>query len=526
MNGSKVKILIDVVENRDEYDWKEVNCLFKPFAIVHAYFNNDLFYCFLFYFSWYSIFYEGDLIKNVSHECEDFIDKYNGHIGDKFGIRINTVSLNNNTNYIDEIKRAIDGNLPVVVPIDSSGVFYSSSYLENSHDHYLIIKGYDEKKRVFHTLDNAHLDNGVSTIYKDFYVKFDDVFELNKMWIKSYSKKSKMPFFWKINNNGLKNYNSLEYDSILDYYNYIKVDPISKNKSRNIFLKNLYNNCSSNNEIILLNENTNLLNVHFEIFLGYIRKVFFESELINDLEKITKKILKAYKKVNFIVYYNQKKKESNSIDSVFRDIEMLEQLYIDLFLQISKCNNIEKIKFENTAKKSDNMTIVNINKAEILKNDNSVEMLHSDENVYDIWVGCNDAPQILWKPSNLNEFYIEFKLTIRTNKSMCHASGIIIKLSDNSKILFVIDQGDKIEVVVPEKGAKCKLFSIPYDEDSVYLRTRNKSDKILFDFKCSIDSQWEEIYDIAYDTEIEYYGIFSKTWENLNHSVLFEQLKF
>ena len=222
---SHLKIIETVTENHDPFTWVELNCFYKPMAILLASYNRDYFDFLLFYVSYYSNYMADGWFSGVFEKEESsfhlFFQFYENILKNKFGLSIRKVDILDEKELVNQIKNEVDKGYPVLIPGDLIGLSYSEMFMDEHHMHYFAIKGYNLKRKLFYILDNMHLESGSSTIYKDFSMEFEKLYPMVKEYFMYYFPDIKNPHFWVVE--PLVDKFALSYlDVLYDYYNQLK----------------------------------------------------------------------------------------------------------------------------------------------------------------------------------------------------------------------------------------------------------------------------------------------------------------
>lgn len=197
MSSKENEIFLSKVNKiEDSYEWSELNCFYRAFSIGLSSLNEKAYDLFLIYISSYvSYIINGE--RALSFDANGSVLKYyNSELKDIFGTEI---KRNDFTSYKDMKKKVfntlVNGEV-VIVPSDLYFLPYCKTYLELHKRHYLIVKGFNERKDLLYILDNMQNELGASTIYSDFMIKTGEVYEMCSSLKKSFDNVSTKNYYW------------------------------------------------------------------------------------------------------------------------------------------------------------------------------------------------------------------------------------------------------------------------------------------------------------------------------------------
>ena len=187
---------------------------------------------------------------------------------------------------------------------------------------------------------------------------------------------------------------------------------------------------------------------------------------------------------------------------------------------------IDKICISNSNDKDKNtnsISIKNRNKAQMLKDNDKMTVIHSNEKVYDTWLSNENATQI---ELNINKNdNVEFECKVKTDSKIGFAffSGIILKAEDGEKYLFGNESRQIVSVHCPERSSEHLLAKEYYQAENLYLKVNILGNKVNFYMKAEEDDDWNKLYSEEKE-HIKKVGLISKTWENVNHKTIFSNI--
>lgn len=522
---SLMKNIPNIVENKDNYSWVQLNCFLKAIAIILESFQKGYFDIFLLYSSFFLIYNPNNYINKYEN---DFINFFNDFLSFKFGIYIKKIKSLSKDEVKEQIIRHIDSDFPVLVPTDLIGLYYDSQYLREHHRHYVIVKGYDLSRNLLFILDNMHVDRGSSPIYKDFVIKIDDLVELNQLF-SQYEKGTIEYAFWSFqpieSESKIRNIN----DVLSDICNYFK----DINDSR---VSVIYNESRiteiANDKIKYQVALSNLKDVYYDILLKLLSLIGAKKDLINNLTVVITTLKKSWKKVSNKLIYNKYKNNNiefpkNNLDElILQNINLEKEFrsqFIDVYAQTSKhallplegsvvnlCNSIFTVENRKDA-------LINI------KNDN-ISFFLSEDRIFDTWIQYDNCPKVFTQVYFDKSFTIESQITIDAPVGSPYHTGLIAKLSDGSKLLYGNHRGCEISLFHPENTSNFVVKSIPINGDKIQLKLDINRNFVTFYYKDIMDGNWNTFYILEANNNAVYCGLFAKSWEKMEGLFIFNNI--
>jgi hypothetical protein len=536
INVNKVKIIDNIKENCDDpYSWTQLNCFNRAWSILYGSFNSGYFDLFLFYLSYFNAFMVDGYFTRI-FEAEKFYTPFMEFAKDilekRFGLCTKQTDFLTEDEMHNKIMYEIDQDRPVLVPGDLMNLYYDSGYQRESHAHYFIIKGYDAQRKIYFVLDNMHLDGGSSTVYKDFVIKYSDIYHMNLLFVKNFCSGKGKPFFWSIGS-GDKSIKAKAniYTALKDHYDHLK--RVSNSESEIRFLEidlikeiELHNNISRTKVIFII---ANLKTVYYDLLFKFLSEAGAEDKELEQLRALKDVLLRSWSMVRVKIKHKITSgkidfKDLNSIiqentykEKQFREklIELLQNL--DLDGSIEKCKHAEHINgFVEVNKYNDN----------IITKENKLIMVHTQDKRNDLWITTNDAPQVLIFPEHNCDFSIESGVTIYNEIGLAYLPGIIIRFSDGAKLIYGNERRERIVLYLPENSSEFTLAEKPYSSESVYLKAEKTGKKFYFYYKACESDAWIEMCMFEYQEQVKSFGLVSKTWEAINSRTEFWDISY
>ncbi|HAU88277.1 MAG TPA: hypothetical protein DCW90_23215 [Lachnospiraceae bacterium] len=506
----EITILSDLKKNSDHYEWKELNCFYKPLAIIFAYFNEEYFNQFLMMLSMHILYDIHGGFQYVSVERENIYDEffkhYNKYMKDDFRIEARewreTEKERLGYRIVEELKKGH----PVLVPVDLYEIYYDDKYMREHASHYIIVKGCDLKRNVFYILDTLQVENGEKAQYVDF-----------KMQMSLLLKAAVKNIFWSFAQEQSDSRNDI--DQII----FSTLDRVLKEKNAyidsEIFeLKPEMHRKINTNEYAT---KCNMRIVYYDIITQMLQKINLPEDERTRIQIKQGDIIKEWGKLSKSVFYHiQKGKlnfdaEKEKAAVIGQEERLLESQILKVLYQDRKA--IEKQETEYRIKNKD--------KAQIDVSDGGILIQHDRNQLANLWLTMDEAPQILYKIYDKQEFYIQTEVEIISDgnsaeRSNTFQSGIIIKMDNGHKFLFGLEKGESLSLLSPEAELEEKYS---WEKDKITLRVMRKDNGLSFEFQKN-DFKWYLLKQVEETGEVELAGFFSKTWYPIPHKVQFTDI--
>lgn len=505
-------ILTSITSNTDNLSWKELNCLYRPWAIVFKSFNESYYDIYILLVSFIITH-----TKKTNSQRYKFIEAYKIYLEDFFGVSINEVEFENKYDLIQKVKYTIDNNEPVLISGDLYELSYNPMYKLEHYSHLFIIKGYDIKREIFYILDNIHIDCGVSTIYTDFTIRFDELYELIKSEKEFRKEQQESMHFYSFKNNRKKCLT--EIDALLKLKEMLL--KIENNEMEEWFWEErLIYNMDNSKVIDNINYTINTKGAYYKTLFKMLNKVGVNN--LEELECLYKKSEKKWDSFKMKIFYKMKKCSTEKEDLLKL---YLENIKLDKELRQKIIFTISNIKVNNNIKEEEYLIINNkFAEFEEDKENNKIIVHHDEKNVYDTWINKDDAIQfIVNKSKEIATFSICVKNTFKNLD--CFLNGIIIKLDSGRKYMFGNHKNESLVIFNPNLGKDFEIYNnynILLDE--IFLKIQIYNNTINFYYKeCSQDN-YINIHNEPLYENIKHIGFFSKTWEYINGDTTFNSI--
>lgn len=494
---TNTKIINSIIPNTDNFTWRELNCMYKPVAIILKSFDERLFDLFLAYYSFIDIyglddtFYKFNVGKSV-HPLFVYLKK---NLESIFNIKIENYSYDNEKKFHNAIINSINEDKIPLIPGNLRGLFYNTMYKIKDHIHCFIIKGYDKKRKIYYILDNMHIDDGASTIYRNFTITFKNLYDLYKL-----SKNANCMFFSQKQNIDIKKIItniSSELDAVINMK--IKV---------NLVEQRFFNDLSNSIHFDGLDEKLAIANER-KVFIDSTMKILFDNGYSQvELDKICKKYNTCIKNWSLL---RTKEIMLNEHTGNLQQIE--EKICVFLYADIGVLKEIahcyKGISFQSCYNSQKEYEIINNNGAVVSENDGLFSIVLDSTKVYDDWINTANAPKILWNVNNEELFTFSVKLSINAKTGASFLCGIVIE-TDDEKIYFGNIKNLQTVIFIPLRNED---YSV-YEKDIVITDFMIKSSGCgKIGYYIAENDSYRCIYSEKKEMKIKKIGIFAKSWE-------------
>lgn len=292
-----------------------------------------------------------------------------------------------------------------------------------------------------------HIDNGASTIYKDFAVKFDDVFEMGKFYCETFDEINGELYFWTLQD--IRNVHKEQYTQAMLMKDYLlHLQNVKLNKSHIQHAEAEFferaNKKLDIQEIRFLLRIVNFKEVYYDLLNKLLKKFGTSAEKLSETKELEQKLISCWKEIKMEAF--------NAAGGIDVDLNALKpQIAVNQKLEADFRDKVEKeiLSFNLDAiiekEKSMNANVVffekNHNNAEIIREDDKYIFKLSSDKVYDIWDIADNAPQLLVYPEKGKDFTLESKIHIHGTLDGPFQSGLLLFLKRGIKLVFCLDKG-------------------------------------------------------------------------------------
>ncbi len=501
-----------IIEIDDGFSWKELDCLYRPFAISMKSFNKNYYELFLLIMLYFHIFSNEEYRAVEFNKSHPMFEKYDSCLKDFLGVQIDNVFFETKNEMCYKIAKDICEDKIVILPGDLFALAYSPLYKIEHSSHFFIIKGYDMKREIFYLLDNLHISKGASTCYTDFSVKMDDIYDLTTEYKNKYDKKSRYKYYWTLavdtDQNGEEVESALRYYAKLLSKSFIcQEEEMVKAIEQNKHIDNL------NDRLMDINKK----NVYYKLLLKVLKKYSdqaFDEKNSKYVDSMMEKIDSVKNKILYAYYKNAT--DLHEIRNSLLDIKDYEQVNRARIKEYIETHNIEKNM------ESKFYRIINHNDAMIQIKSEKIVINFDKERIYDSWILTDNACQIVYKVINSKKVEMEMGTVTDIPKSNAVHFGIILLLENGKKVMFGNYMNLGIAVYAPFDDDNKEWIRKEYcSEGKYYIKVSVFENDIKFMIRFDKDAEWKCILNKKDVGNIKEIGLFGKTWENVEGDIEF-----
>lgn len=519
----RYNMLDQVVSNEDSFCWRDLDCVYRPWTTAFKSLGEEYLEASLLLTSFFTIYTS----RKNEREIPNFPLMYNAYLNDYFGIEIIRNTIDSKQNLIRNIKASIDDNCPILIPVDLFELSYNPMYMKEHRYKYMIIKGYDLERELFYILDNIHIDFGSATILTDFTSTFDEMYRMNRSFYEFFDNSSEAQHFFSIDASNKKNLNSF---SSLKFLQNTLISMISGKSEYIHFEEYLLDIDMENNDCLIeITKSLNLKPVFERTLIALIQK-HMTSSTIEDLNEELDRLYVEWNKAKTEIIYVRLR--HGDLTDVKEQIKHLKEKEISLFQSI--VNLIDRIEPDKATEQEDfiGFNVINNKKAQITREGKDIIVKHSPNTTYDTWLMQDYAVQFII-PAIKNQMALETKVDVHQNIGDDIHAGIIVKFEDGRRYLFGNYRGESTALFCPNLEEKFSIYeSMDFDNNAAKENKTNSYFKVCYsegniEFHClNKDTLVDEcIYKLATENNKFALGLFSKTWEKLDHTVRFYDIK-
>lgn len=498
----------------DDYSWHEVNCFFRAWSIVlqsyhHSYYNNFLQAMFL---NW-TFFPESIALS----EHDDYmLDSNDEVLTPLFQVRAEKVYYSNEHDFHAQIHAGVQEKHRLIIPGDIFNIYYNASYHTKHNEHFFIIKGCDEQNQRYYILDNLHLKNGASTIYEDFLIPWDILYQSNQLFF-SHFQSTSAPYFWSIQPTSLVHSDNTK--QVFEANLHILNKYIDTYKDRQLEQMILQSN-SKTEQIQQFFMKFNHKNTYFKI----LKNVFTSLKL--DTASFEKWI-ESFHEIKMKIPISLAGSDSSA--QVFQEYSFIEKNLLitmrNLILQYLETAPDQPSPAASKALLQDGVMLNNQN-IECLIEHHQLHITHSSHHKSDTWTSENEAFQLLWKNDNSmgDQDLLEVTIENQNEPGLPFHSGIII-LYPHEHALYGPMQQVSISLFVPHRLDAYSVKEMQYLKGKVKLKARRDAHRgLLFYFQGPEDPEYVLFTDQPFPLNFTEIGLFSRTWEHIEHTTVFTDI--
>ena len=521
------KIMFQVKPNSDSYNWKELSCIQRPIAVAIDSFGKNYFQYYLVCMSFLTTYF----IKNEPTATIEADAVFNKNLSNLFGIKMERQSFESKFEMIYEIKKAIDKDEPVIVPIDMKKLFYNPMYLKESHYKMFLVKGYDLKRNLFYILDNVHIDYGSSILLSDFISLFDELYDLTISYAENYQGEEAIPFFLVCKQMDIEK--KLTDKDVLQFLKeMIQNIVIGKESIINweMELENVLTT-GKNYNIEELCRVLNFKTVFYKELYQLLERNQCEKKLLMELQDMSKQINDKWNSLRlaYLIKLTKKTKTTDNIEQLRMEAKRNYEYELDYFskllIVLDSLSNISSDDVETFME----FTLHNPNDANVVCEDEQIKIEFDDHITYDTWDMQDNAIQLLYSKKlskRISRFSVNTKLEANIGDS--YQVGIIVKLEDGEILMFGNCEGSNMGLFCPQQNENYELYynvHLNHElEDLIHIEINDH--KISFWSQSGEEKSSTCIYVYECNAEVKQVGIYARSWQKCCCKVCFSKIEY
>lgn len=512
---SRESNLLPYVKDRmNIYKMESISCYEKPQSIAIGTIDED-----------FAVFYIM-LIKLAKSYCFDsdtqieYIDEMiNKLLFDKFGVESIGVKVSENLNAI--IKQLIDSKYPVVVPINLYRLFYSGFYLIDDWSHVLVVKGYDDKRRIYHILDSiqCNIEDELQR-YQDFAIKYEDL----ELCLKSF--KGDLPwnsvFYY-------KKERDVDKTQILIWMLKVWADAIEKRQYmqpvlhkyifREVEERKAQGESTAVSELITSNKVsiwsymniTKYKEVLINELIGILERYEETEAMRMKLESIGKRLSKVWgnytaRSLIRICKLDYELQTSGVNQKINKSEDELAELLQDIIHLIEASGKVDDSITEEVLCQFEN----NQDRL-ITRNKEGILFYFHNNKVYNSWVLDYCPKVILSNSANIHYITVKFKV-LEESKTDGFTAGIFIRDSYGKIICWSLDQNNRLICDLLGKKRIMEVKNKKTLDKEIELIFQLQERKLFFGER--LEGQDCMYGNVVLDTDVLQAGLMCKTWDN------------
>lgn len=514
--NNRNNILNRIIENNDQYSWKDLTCTYRPWMVAFNYFGECYKEAFLLLVSFVEIYLD-DIKDKMILDFQLFYKKY---LEKYFGICIKKNTYTSLDDMVSKICKTIDDDMPILVPCDLYELHYNPMYKMEHRYKCMVVKGYDIERELIYILDNIHIDYGSSTKLTDFVCKIKEINSMNETFSKQMSYEKCFFSLKRYSDNNITTYNTLGFLNCI-------IKKIIKGEYKKVCYEKiiLEMDTSEKKYTYIIEEIIKILDFKF-VFIDNLSKMLNRFKEETECVKSLKTIYEEWKTLRVKILYE--KELGNTVKYFMKDINRLEGRERKAFLELSKFIEGLEDRENIIQDKVKEFRILDNSGSEIVTKDDSIIIKHSKKLKYDTWLMQDNAVQLLL--DDVGNGYFSTCVNYKTGIGEDTHAGIIIKMQSGKKYLFGNVRGEYISIYCPELRENFDLYTrksyMSEDNSNMYFKICICDKCIKFYCRSRESKKIECVLEIHEVDTIKSIGLFSKTWEYLDHKVKFYNLDY
>lgn len=532
-----IRVLGGVAPNRDAFAWEQINCFTKPMAILFEALSPGSFELFLLHVQFGLTFFPDDWKQDVfarsSEPHADFFTLYEFSLKPLFGVDIERQSFTSEAELRALLLQSIDRGCPALVPGDLFGLYYSHHYLSEPHVHYFIVKGYDAKRDLVYVLDNMHIDDGARPVYRDYVVRFGELYEMSRLYAANWCADGAAPHLWSL---ARQQDRLVTRAAALELHRRqleraVRGAPELRYLEREIAIE--VETRQDAGRFAAAIPLMNYRSTYFELLFGLLEQAGSAAADIAALRARRGRLSGAWEPLRLALLdrIGERVYRFGDLMPRFEELAAEERAFFEEALALLvAAESAGEARSEDEAgivlKEAGRLRLYNPNGAVVKQDGELVRMEHTVARIDDTWIVKDEAPQLLLTPAE-PVFAFEAAALSDGRFDGCYHSGIIVKFRTKGKLLFGCARRKLLGVFYPERTDNYELYARP-EVDAVHGLRVEATDGGRLRFLARHDpaEPWETLLELTSPDEIVAVGLFSKTWEPTDHATEFSNVKY
>lgn len=507
----------EIVTVEDNFSWNELNCFYRPFAIVLSSINNQYFQTFLMFVSMYVTYVLEDGNQLTYNKADVMLNYYNEELQNLFHSNINEIDIKKVKDIHKKIKKELSENRAVILPCDLYYLPYSQNYKDLHKRHYLIIKGYDSRKQIYYVLDNMQNELGASIQYSDFMLEERIICEMNGGFAEHFDRIWGFGYFWSIDLCNNKDFFAENIRYLKKASMKLMEEDICKNFETKILVDLKDENFAQNIYSYLMR--CNIRTLFFNTLINCLSEYSGKEEIFNKIKTLCETISREWDVIKQSIAYKIQNR-NNMIEKIEKRAENNREQEKVLFSLIIEYISSITGRIERKKEMKDYI-VKNRNQAFLSVTEDTGFITILKDKIYDTWIEKNNAPQILYDVKR-EEGEFNLKLDIDTAFGSSTMCGIIVYLVDGTKIMYGSLGRLNLGIHVPDNGGDYEYYmEEEVVEDILILGVLFKKNICMFYVEDENGNKRVKA-ELPLKKSIMQMGVFVKTWEHAECNVKFE----
>lgn len=527
-------------ENKDIFSWADVNCYYKPRAMAHGKYHGDYYSEYLMLLSFCSIYQVDGLfgsfcMANRQAELEAFEEKFIDQLMKTHTQSYGFDELPTEEVFNSMVMEELRQGKPVVVAGNSEELYYSEDYMKMPHAHYFVIKGFNERKRLWHILDTLQYNFGAEPKYREFVITFDMLYNCVLSYKAKLTNSEDEAYMITVSGDEIfsgnpaaeflelfKNILRQMNDNSLSY-SYIDISFMQYLAEHREYLYEM----NGNERIEQLSYISSLINmrpVFFILLEELMNRCQLGADVLDAFAQKREQILQIWRESKILIWdiLNGQIVDMNHLQQLFGQGVEQEEIFRRMTTDVLEQVVIAEEDSQSAVLK-DGMYVENPLNAGMLLQEDGFDAHLSDECRYDMWNGESNAVRVGKKYVD-TDFFIEADIQISFTDNEIYQDGIAIHFDNRTCILFGPAITDKkvINIFYPY-AEEYNLYEEVWDGENVKLRVESNGEYLTF--KLWENGLYRTVKRMKTQGKVQKAEFFSRTWEKFAHTARFRDIR-